>query len=243
MPTKNSKNTSSELRKLVKEIPKVFLDPLIHELNEHPKNVKVHFIDAQWMQAFEPFISHPDRTIKFVNWGKAAINLTFFEKHKYIVHKEPDIADIEAHLRNKIEVLHIEATQTNLFENDYIEKKRAANFEEIRRIQEVLEKLPDYQFALSNYYRNYTYWYVNWRWIKEDGSHDYGQEHLLKDETDYSTNLVTRKENIIFVDMERISEHTPYQSKKVEEFLNSFTQRVDIGTHDIFIKQKSADVD
>jgi hypothetical protein len=42
----------------------------------------------------------------------------------------------------------------------------------------------------------------------------------------------------MFVDMSRIGEHTPYQSKKAETFLNSFDKRVEIGTINVFWREK-----
>jgi hypothetical protein len=42
-----------------------------------------------------------------------------------------------------------------------------------------------------------------------------------------------------FVDMDRISEHTPYQSKKVEKFLNGFEKRIEVGTVDVFVNLKN----
>jgi hypothetical protein len=236
--TKENRPVLKTFKELLRQTPKVILSPNEHEVNLLPTKIRVHFIDAVFMESFEPFAESNFRNIKFINFGKAAINLTFTEKHKYHVQREPEPEEIFNHLQNRLDALRADFLQTELFEDAGIRLHKEKQRAEMVELQTILDEIHDYQFAISNYHRRYTYWYVNWRWQKDDKTLDYGQEHLLKDETDSKTRITTEKENIIFVDMSRIGEHTPYQSKKVEEFLNSFDRSFESGTLDIFVKPK-----
>jgi hypothetical protein len=226
----------ADLQKLLRSLPKVTLDPNHHEVSPIPDAVKVWFIDSKFMALFEPFAELNARTLKLVNYEKAAINLTFFEKHKYKVNKEPEPEEIAMQLEKKLEELKGDYGQTELFADAYTQKHKDEQRRQIVEIQEILNSFHEYQFAVSNYFRNYTYWYVTWRWENPDGTLGHGNDHLLKDETDYDNNATILKQNVVFVDMQRISEHTPYQSKKVEKFLNGFEKRIEVGTVDVFVK-------
>ena len=239
---KEQQLTISGLKKLLSSLPKVELDPNLHEVNDIPAAVKIKFIDSKFMGLFEPFADLNARTLKLVNYDQAAINLSFFEKHKYKVSKEPEPEEIAHHLEKKLEELKSNYGQTELFADAHTQATKDRQRREIVEIQEVLMHLHDFHFATSNYFRNYTYWYVTWRWLNPDGTHGHGNDHLLKDETDYENNSVTLKQNVMFVDMNRIGEHTPYQSKKVETFLSSFDKRIDVGTIDVFWRGKGSDV-
>ncbi len=232
----------ADLQKLLRSLPKLELDPNYHEITPVPQVVKIWFIDAKFMPLFEPFAQLNSRTLKLVNYGQAAINLTFFEKHKYKVSKDPEPEEIANQLYKKLDELKANYGQTELFSDAYTQKHKDEQRRQIVEIQEVLNNIHDFQFATSNYFRKYTYWYVTWRWVNPDGTHGHGNDHLLKDETDYDNNTTTFKQNVVFVDMSRIGEHTPYQSKKVEDFLNSFDQRIEVGTMDVFVKAKNFDV-
>lgn len=232
----------SDLKRLIRELPKLSLNSSEHEINEIPREIKINFIHCKYMTLFEPFAELNARTLKLVNYEKAAINISFFEKHKYKVQREPEPDEIEHHLNKRLDELKSGIGQTELFAGFYSQKSRDEQREELVLIQKILSQFHDYEYAVSNYFRNYTYWYVTWRWENEDGTRGHGNDHLLKDETDYDNNTTIQKQNVMFVDMDRIGEHTPYQSKKVEKFLKSFESRIDIGTKDIFWRLKGGDV-
>jgi hypothetical protein len=78
---------------LLSSLPKVELDPNLHEVNDIPAAVKIKFIDSKFMGLFEPFAGLNARILKLVNYNQVAINLSFFEKYKYKVSKEPDPKD------------------------------------------------------------------------------------------------------------------------------------------------------
>jgi hypothetical protein len=229
-----------DLQKLLRSLPKVTLDPNHHEVSPIPNAVKISFIDAKYMRLFEPFAELNARTLKLVNYNKAAINLTFFEKHKYKVNKEPEPEDITNQLEKKLEELKSNYGQVELFTDAYTITARGQQQQQIVEIQQVLNEFHNYRFAVSNYFRNYTYWYITWRWENPDSTLGHGNDHLLKNETDYNNNVTILKQNVIFVDMKRISDHTPYQSKKVEKFLSSFEKRIEIGTIDVFVGAKNS---
>jgi hypothetical protein len=125
VPNENTKamNTSpplpkpklSDLHKLIRSLPKVELNPNLHEVNDIPAAVKISFIDSKFMGLFEPFAELNARTLKLVNYGQAAINLSFFEKHKYKVSKEPEPEEIAHYLEKKLEELKSNYGQTELF--------------------------------------------------------------------------------------------------------------------------------
>jgi hypothetical protein len=230
----------SDLQKLLRSLPKVTLDPNHHEVSPIPDAVKIWFIDSKFMGLFEPFAELNARTLKLVNYGKAAINLTFFEKHKYKVNKEPEPEEVANQLEKKLEELKGNYGQTELFSDAHTQTSKNQQRQQIVEIQEILNQFHEYQFAVSNYFRNYTYWYITWRWENPDGTLGHGNDHLLKDETDYDKNATILKQNVIFVEMNRIAEHTPYQSKKVEKFLSGFEKRIEVGTVDVFVKANGA---
>jgi hypothetical protein len=236
--TATRKPTLADLQKLLRSLPKVTLDPNHHEVSPIPDVVKISFIDSKFMGLFEPFAELNARTLKLVNYNRAAINLTFFEKHKYKVNKEPEPEEIANQLEKKLEELKSGYGQTELFADAYTQATKDQQRQQIVDIQEILNEFHEYQFAVSNYFRKYTYWYVTWRCENADGTLGHGNDHLLKDETDYDNNATILKQNVIFVDMNRIAEHTPYQSKKVEKFLNNFEKRIEVGTVDVFVKGK-----
>jgi hypothetical protein len=47
------------------------------------------------MGLFEPYIELNDRTIEIINYNEAAINISFFKKHKYKVNRDPDPEEIQ----------------------------------------------------------------------------------------------------------------------------------------------------
>ena len=227
-----------DLEELVMRTPKVFLNPLEHQTTEIPSAVKIHFVDSVFMPAFELFSTFPCKTLKLVNFNRAAINLSFYEKHKYKLVKEPNREEIKDILLDKINELKEFITQGDLFSEAGLLQEKRQKRDELVNLQKILIDFEDYDFATSNYFRNYTYWYVSWRWKLEDGKLDFASEHLLKNETDRQGRVTIEKENVIFVDMEKIIEHTPQQNKMIEDFLKTFPTRLDNGNQDIFMKPR-----
>ena len=231
-------NKTLELEELVRRVPKVLINPLEHQTTEIPSAVKIHFVDAVFMPLFEDFADFACRTLKLVNFKRAAINLSFYERHKYKLTKEPNRDEIKNTLQERLLELKEFITQGDLFTEAAMIQEKRLKRQELLALQEILNDFEFYDFATSNYYRNYTYWYVSWRWALEDGSLDFASEHLLKDETDRKGKVTIQKENVIFVDRQKMAEHTPQQNKMIEDFLKSFPTRLDNGNHDIFIKPK-----
>lgn len=230
--------TSLTLGQLILELPKLKLDPEKHEVNEIPKGLVIHFIDAQYMAEFEKFAKMKSKKIKLINYEKPAINLSFYEKHKYKLDKQPEPEEVKQLLLDRIDSLNEYIGQEELFPTPDRNQQKQVAHTEILKIRETIANLDAYEFAISNYYRNYIYMYVSFRYRTEDGSLDFCSEHLLNSEKDRYSQVQISKQNIIFIDTESIGEHTPYQNKKIEEYLKAFTNRLDVGIKDIFIKPK-----
>lgn len=226
---------------ILTDIPKLTLDPKLHQVNLIPRGINIHFIDVKYQDRFQEFGSTKNKQVKLINFGQAAINLTFYEKHKYKIEKDPAPEEVLEALYKRCDDLNEFITQGYLFEDDQRNERQNQAKEQLTKIQNTIANFDNYEFAISNYYRNFIYWYVSFRYRLEDGSLDFASQHLLNSEKDRFGKTTLPKINIIFIDTDFISVHTPYQNKKIEEYLKQFETQLDLGLKDVFVKEKKAD--
>ncbi|MCP9765654.1 hypothetical protein [Lacihabitans soyangensis] len=230
--------TKPTLLSILSELPKLTLDPKIHQVNLIPNGINIHFIDSKYQEKFEEYAKGKNKQIKLINYGQAAINLTFYEKHKYKIEKDPIPEEVFEALLKRCDDLNEFINQGYLFEDNQRNERQTQAKEQLLKIQHTIDNFHNYEFAISNYYRNFIYWYVSFRYRLEDGSLDFASQHLLNSEKDRFGKTTLPKINIIFIDTDYISVHTPYQNKKIEEYLKQFETQLDLGLRDIFVKEK-----
>ena len=235
MQTKSKTTFTSVLA----EIPKLTLDPKLHQVNLIPSGINIYFIDSKYQDQFEEFSTSKNKQYKLINYGQAAINLTFYEKHKYKLEKEPAPDEIYAALTKRCDELNEFIRQGFLFEDKNRDERQIQAKEQLLKIQNTIQNFDKYEFAISNYFRNFIYWYVSFRFRLEDGSLDFASQHLLNSEKDRFGKTTLPKINIIFIDTDYISVHTPYQNKKIEDYLKQFETQLDLGLKDVFVKEKN----
>jgi hypothetical protein len=231
--------TKTTLSSILSEVPKLTLNPKLHQVNFIPLGVSMHFVDAKFQDRFEEFSKSKSNQIKLVNFGQAAINLTFYEKHKYKLDKDPSPEEVFEALNKRQDELREFINQGYLFTDNSRNERQEAAAEQLENIKHTLANFDNYEFAISNYYRNFIYWYVSFRYRLEDGSLDYASQHLLNSEKDRFGKTTLPKTNIIFIDTDYISVHTPYQNKRIEEYLKKFELQLDLGLKDVFVKKKA----
>lgn len=207
----------------------------------------IYFVDARDQSLFGEYEHFDCRTIKLVNYGRPATRLTFFKKHKYILLKNGDLTREEKEQRiiNYIN----ELTVKRAIKLDKVEKLTGAALsdergqigmmeQEIKTWQEVLRNLEHYDFAVSNYRRDYQYVTLNYKYRVSEQEYANAQEHLLNPQRDAQGVITQQRYNIIFVDMREISREHPHQHKEIENFLNNFTLITQTGKQQLYARPK-----
>ena len=88
-----------------------------------------------------------------------------------------------------------------------------------------LQNINSYEFTLSSYFKNYTYYQATIRY-KENDSVGYIEQHLAK-----------TKLNIIFISEELSHKHKEHRHKKIEKYLKSLDQVLQRNTADLFAQK------
>jgi hypothetical protein len=240
------------LQKLIRELRHVEIDPKKHNVNYLPEET-VYFIDKEYMSQFDRIKNISVRDCKVINYGKPAVNVLFNTKHKYFVKKKISKTTIKPMMLTQINQLEaalekLEAEREEESAKNRITKKQKELGEKyLVRKKEITDKLflckgvfantDEYDFAISNYYKYYTYTFVSFKYL------DTGTGMLVSENSHIVKNMVRegrllkKKSNIIFVDLQAMETHCPYQNKKVESFLEGFENRFDYGVQDLFIKK------
>lgn len=156
-----------------------------------------------------------NKQVKLINFGDVAINLTFFEKHTYKIDKEPSPDEVFEILNKRCDELHDFINQGYLFAGKFHNERKVSEIVQLEDIKKTLLNFENYEFAISNYSGNFIFWYVSYMFRLEDGNLDFASEHLLTSEKDHFGKTTLPKINIIFIDTDFISVHTPYQNKKI----------------------------
>ena len=168
----------------------------------------IHFVDSKHMTDFALWRDFGCKTIKLINYGKAAVRMSFFSKHKYWLKKPHDLTDEERdefiieymnnlslstiQLQNKLDHL------PPLAQAETRQRIHAAQ-EEIEAWQRVLEQSSQYELAISTYQRGYAYLYISYKFMLPNGEYDNESEHLLHHTRDRIGNITQSKQNVIFV--------------------------------------------
>lgn len=205
----------------------------------------IHFIDARDQSLFADYADFDCRTIKLVNYGRPATRLTFFKKHKYILFRNSDLTSQEKEQRitNYIN----ELTVKRAIKLDKTEKLTGAALsdergqigmmeQEIQIWQQVLQNIDHYDFAVSNYRRDYQYVTLNYKYRSSEQEYANAQEHLLNPQRNGQGVITQQRFNLIFVDTREISREHPHQHKEIENFLNNFSLVTRTGKQQLYAR-------
>jgi hypothetical protein len=207
----------------------------------------IYFLDSRLQTLFADFEQFDCRSIKLVNYGKPAVRLTFFRKHKYWLLRNADLNREDKQLRvmNYINELVVKAEiMTDRldalpgFKQSEQREKVGGMREEIRAWQQVLEQIDDFELAVSNYRRDYQYVTLNYKYRLETGEYANGQEHLLNPQRDNQGVVTQPRYNLIFVDVREIEREHPHQHKEIENYLNNFSLMTQSGKQQLYARRR-----
>ena len=239
MGTKRDGEAPLEALRLVLNQHAITLEPLKHQISALPDDAQVeyYFVPMQFMKEYAPFHQpgQPIKNLKLVNFGRPAVSISFFKKHKYDVKREPKPQEVIRHLQDARDELQ----QRALFEQlSAGQLRRLQDYDQILR---EMRRQPDaYECCFSNYHHYYHYWYCTFRYFTDATltQLDTDNEHLLK-HTERIKGQVHQRLNIIFVDPHYITRTVPFDNKLVDRELERFTSRIEQGKTALYIRKKT----
>ncbi|GAB3562562.1 hypothetical protein GCM10027578_04940 [Spirosoma luteolum] len=207
----------------------------------------IYFVDSRDQSLFADYAHFDCRSIKLVNFGQPATRLTFFKKHKYILLKNNDLSrdDKVVRITNYVNELIVKRA----IRLDNVEKLTGSALsdergtigmmeQEIKTWQEILRNVDQYDFAVSNYRRDYQYVTLNYKYRVTEEQYANTQEHLLNPQRDNQGMITQQRYNIIFVELRDINREHPHQHKEIENFLNNFTVFTQTGKQQLYARPK-----
>jgi hypothetical protein len=207
----------------------------------------IYFVDSRDQSLFADYEHFDCRTIKLVNFDRPATRLTFFKKHKYILLKNNDLSleDKEQRIKDYVNELTVKLAikQDKLGELSgpvlADEKGKLGTMEqEIKTWRHILNHIDQYDFAVSNYRRDYQYVTVNYKYRTSEHEYSNAQEHLLNPQRDGRAMVTQQRYNIIFVDTREINREHPHQHKEIENFLSNFDLVTQFGKQQLYARPK-----
>lgn len=207
---------------------------------------QVLFLDQSVASLLTPYWHMRFDHLKLINPDRPAVRISFFFKHKYWLKRPKDLtaeakrSEIVRYLqvldRQSEKLLKIEAAPS-LF-GEVATTRLKSNLpllklqQEIDTWQSILQNLDQYDLSISNYYYQYRYWYLNFKYVSEwtdqtPQQYESDNAHLLSPQRDLNDppTIIQPKLNVLFVDTQRITEDHDYQNKTVEDYLNNYPIR------------------
>lgn len=217
------------------------LQPITHQVSALPEesDLEYYFVPAEHMGLFRPYYrpGKPFKNLKLVNFGRPAISLTFYNKHKYKLDQ-----GVEAESAQKI----LQKQRDLLYARSFLDQLTPGQQDELQNIDSLLRAIrqnPDqFQFCESNYHHYYRYWYCSFRYFEDAELVKTGtaNEHMLKHTQRTSENsteqLVSERLNIIFIDTKYIARPVPYDNKLIDRELEKYTDRINFGKAALYIR-------
>jgi hypothetical protein len=166
----------------------------------------IHFVDSRYMTQFALWRDFGCKTVKLINYGKPAVRMSFFSKHKYWLKKPHDLTqeEREEYIKDYINslLLSINQLQTKISHQPPVtqldtRKRIEASRREIDAWRVVQTQSQNYELAISTYQRGYAYLYVSYKYVLPNGDYDNASEHLLHHTRDRVGNITQKKQNII----------------------------------------------
>lgn len=217
------------------------LEPLTHQVSAMPieSDLEYYFVSAEHMHLFSPYYrpGKPFKNLKLVNYGRPAISVSFYNKHKYHLERNTPPASAQAILQEQ---------RDNLYARSFLESlsaKQQQKFQEMDSLLRAIRQAPDqFEFCVSNYDHYYRYWYCSFRYFEDDERTKTGtsNEHLLKhtQRTDERSKeqLVNERLNIIFIDPQYITRPVAYDNKLIDRELETYPDKIRFGKATLYIR-------
>ena len=210
------------------------------------------------MGDFIAFKDYDIRTHKIINFGKPAVELNYYLKHKYFVdtqktedeiriflsHYIKDLAEEREEINDKIKRVH-----TGSFDVADVASLLASYRADLETLkthteywQEMAKNLSDMEWVVSNYTHGFHYYELGYKYydavLEEFVSTN---SHMVKNQFNKNGELTQERHNLIFVDEKAIGHPVPNQHKMVEKLLATFPQQITVGIRTYYFKGKHQD--
>ena len=219
------------------------LEPLTHQVSALPiePDLEYYFVSAEHMELFKPYYrpGKPFKNLKLVNFGRPAISLSFYNKHKYHLDRDTPSASAQTILQEQ---------RDNLYARSFLESlssKQQQKLQEMDLLLRAIRQNPDqFEFCVSNYDHYYRYWYCSFRYFEDEERTKTGtsNEHLLKhtQRTDERSKeqLINERLNIIFIDPIYITRPVAYDNKLIDRELETYTDKIRFGKATLYIRSR-----
>lgn len=208
----------------------------------------IYFVDSRYMAEFALWRDFGCKTVKLINYGRAAAKMSFYSKHKYWLKKPHDLTDEERDdyitdhlntLSQSVVLLQAKIDQQPPLMQAETRQRINVTLKEIDAWQQIQAKSGQYELAVSTYQRGYAYLYVSYKFLLPNGEYDNASEHLLHHTRDRIGNITQMKQNIIFVDMAEINRVHPQQNKEIESYLGRFSQKSTSGAVRLYARPRT----
>jgi hypothetical protein len=234
---KREDNAPIEALRLLLKQQAITLEPIHNQVSALPidPQLEYYFVPKEYMNEFRPFHrpGKPFKNLKLINFGRPAISLSFFSKHKYVVERQTVHADVLLHVKNYRD----ELLNRSLFQE--LSSSQQKQLKETDELLRTLRENPDaYQSCFSNYHHYYRYWYCTFRYFEDDYQSKTGtsSEHMLK-HTERIKGQVHERLNIIFIDSKYITQPIPYDNKRVDKELETFPIQLRQGITTLYLRK------
>jgi hypothetical protein len=202
----------------------------------------IMFVDSRYMAQFALWRDFGCKTIKLINYGRAAVKMSFYSKHKYWLKKPQDLTDEERGQYNML-LQAVVQLQNRIDQQPPVAQAEtrsriAALLTELDAWQLIRAKSQAYELAVSTYQRGYAYLYVSYKFLLPTGEYENASEHLLHHTRDRIGNITQTKQNVLFVNMDEINRVHPQQNKEIEAYLGRFTHKSASGSVRLYARPR-----
>lgn len=228
------------LLNLVKSLTPMTMEVGKHNVNEIPNHLKIIFIEKEFMPLFTPMADDDIRSCKIVNFGKPAVELSFFTKHKYYLKKKVNLAYIRDYLgmqlneliEKKDEIILLIPLEMEKENRELLKEQLDSYIRQIEELKNIIDNLEQYDFAISNYEMGYLYTELSYKYQATDGNYDNENSHIIKN------NELEERINVIFIDEQAIQKPIANQQKKIDAYLATFPIQFTEPSKVIYLKRK-----
>lgn len=228
------------LHSLVKSLTPMILEVDKHNVNEIPNHLKIIFIEKEFMPSFAPMADDDIRSCKIINFGKPAVELSFFTKHKYYLKKKINPAYIRDFLvmqlneliEKKDEIISLIPLKMEKESLELLKEQLDSFIRQIEDLKNIIDNLEQYDFAISNYEMGYLYTELSYKYQTSEGNYDNENSHIIKN------NELEERINVIFIDEQAIQKPIANQQKKIDAYLATFPIQFSEPSKVIYLKKK-----
>lgn len=214
-----------------------------------PDDCELHYISSEHAPLFYAWEEFDCRSIKLINLRKPACRLTYFRTHRYFLKKTEKIThqtklDTIQEVMQKLQ-LDLDKLDTQVAFDQPTNQHKLIQ-DELNQWQTIAHQPDQYDIALSNYHKEYCYNTLNYKYLANDLSTGYRLAnetvHLLKNqlEKDRGNKLIRAvaqtRYNIVFIDLQSITQPDPYQNKVIHLYLAQFPIQTEMYLHHVYAR-------